>query len=324
VSKFTLIEYNNSYYGKWNDFIKNSNNGNIFHRLDFLSYHGDKFKENENHLIWLKGEHIFAVMPMAVFEIGGKKIAKSPYGASFGGIVTRDVVNYKDSNELVKSLIDYIKQHNIDELIITPSTLMLNKIKSETLNFSFLEQGFKFTNNDITNFIEINQTTNIENELLSKNARNMLRKAIKNNVKVKSYADINDFWKVMDSTFQKHGKSPTHTKSEWENLISLFPESIWCDVAYLDNIPISGIGQIKLNPNTYSSFYLCNDIDYIYLQGQTLLIYESLLKMKEENIKYYDFGTSSVSMVGRENIFNFKEGFGALGTFRNSFKYIND
>ena len=97
----TLKEYKKDYFDKWNKFVENSNNGTIFHRLDFLAYHGDKFKSNENHLIWFKGDEIIALMPLGIFEENGKRIAKSPYGGSYGGVITRLNTTYSMSKDLI-------------------------------------------------------------------------------------------------------------------------------------------------------------------------------------------------------------------------------
>ena len=62
MANYKIIKYDVKYFDKWNKFVENSNNGTIFHRLDFLNYHGNKFKKNEHHLIILKGDTIFGVI----------------------------------------------------------------------------------------------------------------------------------------------------------------------------------------------------------------------------------------------------------------------
>ena len=52
MTQLKMIEYNAAYHNLWNDFVERVDNGTIFHRLDFLAYHGQKFKVNEEHLLW--------------------------------------------------------------------------------------------------------------------------------------------------------------------------------------------------------------------------------------------------------------------------------
>ena len=40
-----IIKYNKTYENIWDEFIKDSKNGNVFHTRKFLNYHKDKFKD---------------------------------------------------------------------------------------------------------------------------------------------------------------------------------------------------------------------------------------------------------------------------------------
>jgi lipid II:glycine glycyltransferase (peptidoglycan interpeptide bridge formation enzyme) len=51
----------------------------------------------------------------------------------------------------------------------------------------------------------------------------------------------------------------------------------------------------------------------------SLLIFDTILDAKEREFDFFDFGTSSVNMIGRENIFRFKESFGSIGNFRHTY-----
>ena len=150
----------------------------------------------------------------------------------------------------------------------------------------------------------------------------MARKARKENVIPKFMQNVDDFWKLMNITFEKHGAKPTHTYEEWKYLCEKFPDRFWNDVSYLEDKPIAGIGHILVNQFTDSSFYLCSDPEYSATQALSLLIYESLLKAQSLGYRWFDFGTSSVNMKGRENIFRFKESFGTVGLFRNTLMII--
>jgi hypothetical protein len=320
MSKIKLIEYSPEWFIKWNKFVEDSNNGTIFHRLDFLEYHCEKFKETENHLIWLKGEEIFCVLPLAFFKTENQIVAKSPYGGSYGGIVCKKPLNYFESNEVVCSLLDYFRNFGVNEIIITLPTKNLEIIQTDTLFFSFIEHGFKIINSDISSVVVIDNEED-KNSMFTTRSRNMVRKARKANVLPKQNQSIDDFWQVMDLTFSKIGKPPTHTYNEWKYLCYTFPDIFWNDVAYLNNKPIAGIGHVKINKTTYSSFYLCSNPNYYETQALSLLITEALINAKDRGLKYFDFGTSSINMKANENIFRFKESFGSIGVFKHTIKY---
>ena len=301
----------------WKLFLGKANGKTIFHNPDFLSYHKERF--NEHHIGIYKGDQLLGIMPMAIITEGSKLIAKSPYGASYGGIIFPSVMSYSNSKSIVNSLIEYLKTLSVNELIITPSPEINYTLYSDTFLFVMMEAGFTVINSDVTSVVCLSDI-DLEKNTFTSRARNMQKKAKKEGVTIIQNAEVNTFWDVMDKTFKRHGENPTHSKEELKYLNSLFPDDIYCDIAALDKIPIAGIAYFKLNEHVCMSFYLCNDIDYKETQALSMLVYESILKSQRNKFKYFDFGTSSVNMVARENIFLFKESFGAIGRFRKTFQ----
>lgn len=318
MAEISLIPYTHNWYERWNSFIDNSNEGTIFHRLDFLDYHGERFKQQEHHLIWLKGQSLFAVMPMAVCLEKGQRLAFSPYGGSYGGPVFSKPLNYADSKLVVKSLIDYLVKLNVISCKLTLPTLCCYAQYSETFRLALLEYGFLCINREITSAVCIDINTPVSEQMTSR-ARNMARKASKGGVTIVCRGDVDDFWKVMDKTFQKHNACPTHTLSEFRWLCNKFPECVYVDVAYFEKKPIAGIGFFVINQRVNSTFYLCQDIEFQSLQAQSLLIYNSICNLRDSNFIWLDFGTSSYNMQGRQNLFFFKESFGSIGLFRDTY-----
>ncbi len=319
MSRFTIekIDRNSEKdYKKWVNFLKEANGATIFHHPDFLSYHKSRFYEY--HLGVFKGEKLFGIMPLAISIENGEKIAKSPYGASYGGFIFQNILTYSNSKEIIMLLKVFLRENKIKTVIITPSLQIYYKSFSETLNFSMLEQDFKIINSDISSIVCLKED-DLEKRVFTSKLRNMVRKAEKMDIQTQFYSSIDDFWSLMDKTFNKHGVSPTHTKEEINYLTQKFPNDIYFNIAYLNGTPIAAIGVFNLNEKNIMSFYLCSDEQYKYTQAMSLIIYKTILKAKEDGFDYFDFGTSSVNMVGKENIFKFKESFGAVGSFRHTY-----
>lgn len=323
MNKYTFRQLDRTHHKDfliWKNGLKNFNGATIFHDPDFLAYHGDRF--HEHHLGVYKGDELFGLIPLAFIEIQNKKIAKSPYGASYGGFIFKEVLNYSDSKFIVEELKKYLINQNIDQIILTPSLSIYHHAHSDTFIFSLLEEGFKLANADITSVVYLDdkdqETKNFTSKM--KDIDRKAKKAKKANITYKSDCNIDDFWVLMEKTFSKHGTAPTHTKDELNTLHKTFPNEIYFNIAYLNDLPIAGIGIFKINELVNMSFYLCSDPEYQKMQAMSLVIYESLFDSKEKGVKQFDFGTSSVNMVGRENIFKFKESFGAVGKFRNTYQ----
>lgn len=311
--------YSDQYFQRWNDFVRDSNNGTIFHRLDFLKYHGDRFLHNEQHLLFLKGKELFAILPLGVLDLDGKKMARSPIGASYGGILFNAPPSYAEATALIALLVEFLRSNRISEVSLTLPLQIFHRTYSETFMFAMLEGGFTVSNADISSVVDLSHN-NMDMDLFSSRVRRMAKKAVKEGVTTRLKQPVDVFWQVLEKTFAKHEVKPTHSLEEWRWLNSHFPDSIWCDVAYLGDLPVAGIGHIKLNSRVDSSFYICQDPEYQSTQALTLLIADALHDSKTAGARYFDFGTSSVNMVARRNIFEFKEGFGAAGYFRHTLK----
>lgn len=317
MSKYTIkqLDRNNEKdYKLWQNGLKNFDGATIFHEPDFLGYHGEKF--NEHHLGIFKGETLFGIMPMAIFIENNEVIAKSPYGASYGGAILMKTLSYKESSEIIVEIINYLKDQNINELIITPPLDILYMEYSDTFIFALLEQGAKCIKSDITSVVKV-QKNNLE-KFSTRNKR--ILKKISDDCLIDTDAPLEDFWMLIEKTFKKHGTKPTHTFSELSDLKYNKNLNIKFPIIYFKNKPIAGIGEFRINNQLKMSFYICQDDEYKDLNYQTLLINNLLDNSFLEGTQYYDFGTSSVNMVARANIFEFKEGFAAVGKFRHTYK----
>jgi len=315
-----IFKYEDFYYDEWNNFVIQSNNGTIFHRLDFLDYHGEKFKENIHHLMWFKKNKLYAVMPMGLFNEQNTICAKSPIGASYGGLVTKLPLSYVESSSIVDSLIRYLKGLCVKKISITLPLRIVDKIYSDTLFFSFLERGFKIINSDISTIIPIQNQFN-ELEFLNKKNKEVerkARKALQSNVILKFHEPPERFWEILQINFKKFETGPTHSFDEWAFLCKKFPLSIWSDLAYIGDLPIAGIGHIKISNKIDCSFYICNDVRYKHTQALSYLLFNIIEEARQDGINWIDLGTSSYQMKGRENIFRFKESLGGTGCFRHT------
>lgn len=319
---FKVCSFSSDVTLKWDPLVEQSNGGTLFHRHDFLAYHGDRFQKNEHHLVIYKGQTLCGVMPMAIFEEEGRRVAKSPYGGSYGGPVFPFTLNYANSHEIISDLLNLLSQLNVTEFRMTMPIAPCFRCYSETFYLVLLERGFKCVNQDISSVVYLGNDKPILENLTSR-VRNMVRKARKENVEINRQASILEFWQVLEKTFEKHGNKPTHTLTEFEWLHEHFPERVYVDVAYFKGKAVAGIGYFVINDRVNSSFYLCQDPEKQHTQALSLLIYDALEKAQQNGFSWFDFGTSSVNMHGRANVFLFKEGFGSIGVFRNTYTWYN-
>jgi len=307
----------------WDAFVKASNDGTIFHTLAFLAYHGNRFKSGEHHLVIEKAGRIHAVMPCAITEENGKKVARSPYGASYGGPVFTKPQNYEDAHNTVSAMLTYLVSLGVSEAIFTLPPRICSLTHSDTFRLVLIEHGFDCTNRDIESTVCLHTHYSEYAEWMQRRSRieRKTRKAISSGIEIVGDAGIEDFWKILEVSFSKLGIVPTHTKEEFGFLCETLPDAVYTDIAVIGARPVAGIAHFVLNSRAICTFYLCQDPEYQHLQAMSALILHALDRASHRGFYWYTFGTSSLKMQANPNLFKFKESFGSVGSFRETYRW---
>lgn len=304
---------------RWDEDVDRSVNGTIFHLRRFLAYHGDRFREESRFLLVLDGDSLLAQIPVALFDTGDGRRLRSPYGASYGGFAFQRYPTFAQAGRVVEALLAWAETENVTHATITPPIAACAELPLDVVHFALLAAGFKSVNRDISSLFPLGGDA-VESVLTSR-ARNTARKAERSNVTVETDADLDDFWSVMEATFDRHGTPPTHTRDEFERLARDLPDRVHADVAYHDGEPVAGVGYFVVNRLVNSSFYFCQRPDRRELNGLTLCVLRGLERAQCDGYRWFDFGTSTAGMQPRENVFRFKEQFSSIGQFRETFEW---
>jgi hypothetical protein len=304
----------------WDDRVERSINGTIFHTRRFLAYHGDRFSKSERFLVALDGSSIKAQIALTVSDEDGSRVARSPYGGSYGSFIFLDQPGFSDAKDLVASFNEYLLADDVNRFVMTPPIACCTKGSLDTVYFVMLTNGYRSINRDLSSIVSLPLEQNVV-DLVSSRARNMSRKAQARGVRIER-GNLGDFWRVLQLTFEKHGTSPTHSLENLEYLIREFPEQIYVDVAYgSDGEALAGIGCFAINRRVNSSFYLCQNPLRAEDQALSFLIINALADSHSAGFSYFDLGTSTVGMVPRENIFRFKESYSKESMFRETLEW---
>jgi hypothetical protein len=309
-----IIEYQKKNYHHWNNFIEKSNNGTIFHRLDFLSYHGKKFQKNANHLLWLKGTEIYAVMPLGILPKSGKKIALSPFGASWGGLVTGEKFKLKYVFEVVESLVEYLKRRKISEILITPTPMCYFRSYSSYFDFVLSSLGFKLINREVLNVTKLPKNSEKVWERLDKKCRNQTRSALKN-FTLKENVKAKEFYPILIEDKHRHGAEPTHSLEDLEYLERNLSRMIRFDVAQNSEGQRAGIGYFISNASTLMTFYMAQEDAAMGKNGLNALVLRGIERAVKEGFEYLDFGISSRNNQPYLGLAEFKENFSGFSGF---------
>jgi hypothetical protein len=301
-----IVEYNDNYQDIWDEFVKNSKNGTIFHTRKFLSYHpAERFKD-ESILIYKK-KKLVALFPAIEFE---NRII-SHRGSTYGGLVVGIKNRLNDSLKMWENIIKYYNK----TIEFRKSEYIFDLYPSEEVIFSAKKLGFKEVNEELSTCLDLN------NIKLTKGRKWALTKC-KNLKIVFDDKDYKSYYKILKNNLIKHNSTPTHSLEEMIKLKSLLPNNYFLVTIYLDDKMIAGIWLVLANSKTAHTFYIAQNYDYTEFQPLSCIVKNIIEFLKERNFKYLNFGISTENggKIINKGLFEFKESFGGFGVSRYYFR----
>ncbi len=303
---------------EWDSFVDSADNGTIFHKRRFLSYHPkDRFVDGS--AVIMKNDKPFALFPSVIVNRDGKRVLNSHGGASYGGVVYKLDFTIKDAFDIVEQLQVYAKELKCDAIQITlPPIIYLNKY-SNYIDFAFYRNGFTYLKREISSVVQLDTP---EDQLLGtyrQEARTAVKKSIAQGIEVVETERFAEYYEILKKNLKmRHGVNPTHTLDELLHLKKLFPTKIRLFGAFKDDTLIAGVCNFSVNPNVVLAFYISHDEDYQQYRPVNLLFYRIMNQYRNEGYKFLDFGIFTVNMEPNWGLGRFKENFGSRGIFRDS------
>ncbi len=317
-----VVEYKPDMVDIWENFVASSSNGTIFHTQRFLSYHPpERFRQR--HLMFYDGKKLIAVVPGVQWYEGKKVIYISHKGASYGGFVIKDGLGIKDALELVGTFLWWCRAKGYNEIILTQTPQIYYSKPNNHIDFSLIVNGATFLKRELTSVVRILGSIDENFAQFRQETRTATRKAIRGGVSVSISEDFDKFYEILENNLSmRHNVKPTHTLEELKFLHHLFPSDIilWC--AYYNNSPIAGVVTFKTNNDVILAFYISHKEQYQSLRPINILFYRIIEWCIENGIKYLDFGTYTLNMEPNLGLAYFKEGFGAVGIFRDTYRIV--
>lgn len=304
---------------EWDKFVEDSDNGTMFHKREFLSYHPiDRFRDSS--VVIKKDNKILSLFPAVIVEREGKKILSSHGGASYGSFVYRSDLNFREAFDLVEGIIDFAVKSNCQRIQLTPPPMIYQKKYSNYIDFALVKNGFNYVKRDVSSVVQLDTPAD---ELLSTyrpEARTALKKAIKEGVEIVECDKFPEYYEILKKNLKmRHNVHPTHSLDELIKLKSMFPSKIRLWGAFLKDKLIAGVCNFSANPEVVLAFYISHDEEFQEFRAVNLLFFEIMKRYQLEGYKFLDFGIFTVNMDPNWGLARFKENFGARGIFRDTF-----
>lgn len=310
MKNYSVQKYQESDYANWNAFIGQAKNATFLFHRDFMEYHKDRFEDFS--LMVFEGKKLVAVLPAN--KVGNELY--SHQGLSYGTIVIQNNVRIKEYLGIVRELMFYLSEVNIEFVYLKLPPKIYNKVLADELDYvSFLLQAEVYRS-DIYMVVDNN-----DSYIPNRNRKRALKMASQIDIEVLEDHNYLGFWEqvLVPNLKTRFGVSPVHSLDEIKQLANSFPDQIKLFNAYINGVLNAGVVL----------FVMDNLIHFQYSSGNedrnSTAALDALFDFvirKYLNKKYISLGSSSDKngLVINEGLAYWKESLGAKASVQNYIK----
>jgi hypothetical protein len=330
--KIRVEKFDNNRFFEWQNFVRSSVNGTIFHEQAFISYHPkDRF---DSHSLMLYNKKKLRMVFPAAIQIrenpdGSKiKVLRSHPGTSYGGPVIHSRTYYKECFDLMHALERYAKEQGCDRIEFRTPPDIFQHEPSGQLEYSFYQHDYKIVNREIATAYDLAQYKGKDidyflrqgDSSLDRRVRVGVRRGIESGMEFKRLrdADIPEFHDLLTLNLKRHGATAVHTADEIQHINSMYPNRCELFGVYYQGKLVAGYYVMTINDIGRNLFYITMDYEVQHLRPNNFGIANLLLDMARQGFKYMNMGISTEDGGARVNtqLLGFKESFGGLGIIR--------
>jgi len=322
VNEWVIRPYRPADADAWKAFLRDSNNGTLFHDLDFLAYHPPG-KYDFRHLVALRGTHIEAVIPGALSADG---IFVSLAGASIGGPAVKTSLSAEACLHLVEALQLYCKSAGWQGIEITVPPPVYNDEPDQIIEFALHVRGFDLVHRSMPLLIPLDRQRGDNYQRLFRQSQRSYVRACRQKGVVVTEAGIEglgEFLELLAETYARLEALPTHTPEEIGSLFHRIPARLRIWSAKLEGITIASALLFVLNRNICNTFYICDRASHREFHGVTVLVAEAIDALAKRGFRYLDLGPSASSAHFNRGVVSFKESLGARAFCRDRWRWQN-
>lgn len=316
----SIVRYDENEHGFWDEFVRQANNGTLFHERRFLNYHPkERFKDHS--LVFMEKGKPIALFPAVDAVIDGKRTLISHRGSSYGGVVQPMNQGVEKNLQIVQALNKYAVSQGFESLIMTLPPDIYNRQLNNYLEFACFKEGYDYLKREISSVLKLEDHIDKNLAKFKSTHRTAYRRGVKMGVEVRESEDYAAFYAILKNNLKiRHGVDPTHSLDELIKLKKLYPERIRLYGAYVEDTMIAGIVMFDANELVTLAFYISHNEEYQEYRGVNVLFKEVIADSIKRGFHYLDYGIFTVNMEPNYGLARFKENFGAGGVFRDTLK----
>ena len=313
MKKYIIKRYETKNYSDWNAFISTAKNATFLFNRDFMEYHSDRFEDFS--LMIYEEDKLVSVLPAN--RVGDTIF--SHQGLTYGGLVFQNNIRLGNSITVLKQILDYLNQNEIDKFNLKLIPSIYCDGFSEEIEYSLFLLNAQLLRRDCLSVLDLTKPFSI-----SKTRKESIRRGVKNDLVIKEELNFELFWNeiLIPNLDKKHKAKPVHSFEELIKLQQIFPENIRHFNVYDKGKIVAGttifISEKVVHPQYISGNNQKNEL------GSLDYLYDYLINVVFKDKNFFDFGPSHEEngLKINEGILFWKESFGAKTTVQDSYEIV--
>lgn len=297
-----VIKYSKENAMKWNDFLLEAKNQTFLFNRNFMDYHSDRFQDYS--LMVYDNDILVSIIPGNI--INNNEVI-SHQGLSYGAFIFREDEKLIKILEVIRTVLFFLKQNNIDTLYYKAIPRFYNTVGSDEIEYAMFILSAHLYRRDLA--LTIKSSNRIKYQTRRKRA---IKKALKSNIIIKKDFKFDDFWVkiLIPNLEERFGVAPVHSLDEISKLSNSFPESILQYNAYIGEEIIAGTTIFNFPTVAHAQYISASHFGR--KSGGLDLLFDELISNTFNNKEYFDFGISNEENGRKINqgLLEWKEGFG--------------
>jgi hypothetical protein len=274
MSSTEVRELKEKEFGLWDGLVEASSFGTIFHKSYWLTNISKSLDKEIKFFGYFEDGELISGCPLYVFKMGFLKLASSTIKMTpYTGILLKEPTTSKIRKQeriyenIINSLRCAIERENFDYIRITNPPSFVD-IRPFTWNGWGSEVRYEY---------HLNLKSNIKKHF-SKNARYLIRKAIKNKITYEKLdnLDLSTYYELFSMTYRRQNQKPPATEDFIKNIFDCLETKnigeMW--IAKAPNGDVASIEIIVADKELAHCWSSANHTDYRKTGSNALLLYE--------------------------------------------------
>ncbi len=229
---FSVRQYQESDYAKWNTFIGQAKNATFLFHRDFMDFHKDRFEDYS--LIVLDEDKWVGVLPAN--KVGSEVF--SHQGLTYEGLVYSFKIKGKKVEQLLDCLLSFFNDDGIQFFYVKQMPAFYTSGGNVEIDFFLLKKGAFLERKEMN--LAVNLTVPLT---ISKSKLMHFRKTERFHLQLLEETELDSFWELVlePKLLEKYNAKPVHTLKEIAKLSRMFPQNIKQFSVYYEGMIIAGV-----------------------------------------------------------------------------------